>query len=112
MTITKFSQITGPHVKKDTSIIDKEDSRAIKKFISIQPRKKYALIHEQIGIFAIGKKVCLYLYIILYNISSGGYNLYVDVPVQKDPDTDYLFKFNGDIVKIPPLKPCRVHFGE
>ncbi len=48
----------------------------------------------------------------MHDINSGGYNLYADVPLQKEPDTDYLFKFNGDIVKIPPLNPCRVHFGE
>jgi hypothetical protein len=45
-------------------------------------------------------------------MNSGGYNLYVDIPSQKEPDTDYLFKFNGEIVKIPPLNPRRVHFGE
>jgi hypothetical protein len=61
MIIAKFSQITGPHVRKDTSVIDREDSRAIKKFISIEPRKKYALVHEQIGIFAIGKKKSSYI---------------------------------------------------
>lgn len=45
----------SPYVKKDTSIIDKEQYQAIKKINSIAPRKKYALVHEQIGIFIIGK---------------------------------------------------------
>jgi hypothetical protein len=48
-------QITGPQVKKDPSIIDKEDSRTVKKMIGIEPRKKYALVHEDIGIFIIGE---------------------------------------------------------
>ncbi|CAF3847174.1 unnamed protein product [Adineta steineri] len=87
--------VTGPQVKKETSVIDKEDSHVIKKLNRAEPRKKYALVHEQIGIFIIG-----------------GYNLYSDIPVQKEPNTDYLFKFNGDVVEIPPLKPCRIHFGE
>ncbi|CAF1349220.1 unnamed protein product, partial [Adineta steineri] len=86
--------VTGPQVKKETSVIDKEDSHVIKKLNRAEPRKKYALVHEQIGIFIIG-----------------GYNLYSDIPVQKEPNTDYLFKFNGDVVEIPPLKPCRIHFG-
>lgn len=47
-----------------------------------------------------------------YKINSGGYNLYVDIPIQKEPEADYLFKFNGKVVKIPPLTPCRIHFGE
>ncbi len=50
-----FLQITGPQVKKDPSIIDKEDSRTVKKMIGIEPRKKYALVHEDIGIFIIGE---------------------------------------------------------
>ncbi|CAF3338017.1 unnamed protein product [Rotaria sp. Silwood1] len=86
--------IMGPHVKKDPSVIENEESYVVKKMASIEPRKKYALVHEQIGIFIIG-----------------GYNLYVNVPIQKEPDTDYLFKFNGSTVKIPRLSPCRVHFG-
>lgn len=45
----------SPYVKKDSAIIDKEESQAIKKINSIEPRKKYALIHEKIGIFIIGK---------------------------------------------------------
>ncbi|CAF4328003.1 unnamed protein product, partial [Adineta steineri] len=71
----------GPQVKKETSVIDKEDSHVIKKLNRTEPRKKYALVHEQIGIFII------------------------------EPNTDYLYKFNGDVVEIPPLKPCRIHFG-
>jgi hypothetical protein len=97
-------------VKKDPSIIDKEDSRTIKKMMSIEPRKKYALVHEQIGIFIIGNCFCFILF--SNQTNSGGYNLFVDIPMQKEPSTDYLFKFNGDIVKIPPLNPCRVNFGE
>ncbi|CAF4815967.1 unnamed protein product [Rotaria sp. Silwood2] len=85
----------GPYVKKDPSIIDKEESHVLKKMARIEPRKKFALVHERIGIFIIG-----------------GYNLYVNVPIQKEPDTDYLFKFSGDMVKIPRLSSCRVHFGE
>ncbi|CAF4162241.1 unnamed protein product, partial [Adineta steineri] len=73
--------VTGPQVKKETSVIDKEDSHVIKKLNRTEPRKKYALVHEQIGIFII------------------------------EPNTDYLYKFNGDVVEIPPLKPCRIHFG-
>jgi len=63
MILNIFYQITGPQVKKDASTIDKEDSRIIKKMNGIEPRKKYALVHEQIGIFIIGKKnrfFCLY----------------------------------------------------
>ncbi|CAF1269009.1 unnamed protein product [Adineta ricciae] len=86
--------ITGPHIKKDTAIVDKEDSKVIKKLNATEPRKKYALIHESMGIFIIG-----------------GYILHVNVPIQKEPTTDYLFKFTGETVKIPPLTPCRVHFG-
>jgi hypothetical protein len=80
--------------------------------IGIEPRKKYALVHEDIGIFIIGEWRTLFLYLFFYAINSGGYNLFVDVPIQKEPDTDYLFKFDGNIVKIPPLKPCRANFGE
>ncbi len=112
MIIKIIYQITGPNVKKDPSTIDKEDSHAIKKLISIEPRKKYALVHEQTGIFIIGKSNFSFLRIVFHIITSGGYNLFVNVPIQKEPDTDYLLKFNGDIVKIPPLNPCRVHFGE
>ena len=43
---------------------------------------------------------------------SGGYNLYVDVPIQKEPLTDYLFKSNGETIKIPPIHPCRANFGD
>ncbi|UJR33899.1 hypothetical protein I4U23_021318 [Adineta vaga] len=86
--------ITGPHIKKDAIVIDKEDTQVIKRLKSMEPRKKYALVHESVGIFVIG-----------------GYNLYVDVPVQRKPTTDYLVKFTGELVKIPPLHPCRVHFG-
>ena len=57
-------QITGPHIKKDPSIIDKEDSYAIKKLIGIEPRKKYALVHEQIGIFILGKSNLTFLHIV------------------------------------------------
>lgn len=42
----------------------------------------------------------------------GGYNLYVDIPEQKETETDYLIKFNGDVVRIPPITPGRVHFGK
>lgn len=45
----------SPQVQKDGSIIDKEETYAIKKINSIEPRKKYALVHEQIGILIIGK---------------------------------------------------------
>ncbi len=54
----------------------------------------------------------LFFFSFSYKMNSGGYNLFVDIPIQKEPKTDYLFKFNGDIVKIPPLNPCRIHFGE
>ncbi|CAF1202489.1 unnamed protein product [Adineta ricciae] len=86
--------ITGPHIKKDAAIVEREDSKMIKKVNDTEPRKKYALIHESMGIFIIG-----------------GYILYVNGPIQKEPTTDYLFKFTGETVKIPPLTPCRVHFG-
>ncbi|CAF3760050.1 unnamed protein product [Rotaria magnacalcarata] len=86
--------IMGPRVKKDASVIDKEEFQAIKMINSIEPRKKYALVHEQIGIFVIG-----------------GYNLFVRIPEQQEPDKDYLFKSDGSIVRISRLSPCRVHFG-
>ncbi|CAF0737376.1 unnamed protein product [Rotaria sordida] len=86
--------IMGPYVKKDLSLIDNEESHIVKRMAGIEPRKKYALVHERIGVFIIG-----------------GYNLYVNIPIQKEPDTDYLFKSNGDTVRIPRLNPCRVHFG-
>ena len=61
-------------MKKDTSIIDKEDTQAMKKLRNLEPRKKYALIHEQIGIFIIGKKNTrrFLLFIIIFST-----NLYV-----------------------------------
>ncbi|CAF4150962.1 unnamed protein product, partial [Rotaria sp. Silwood2] len=86
--------IFEPGLTVNPSIIDKEESHVLKKMAGIEPRKKFALVHERIGIFIIG-----------------GYNLYVNVPIQKEPDTDYLFKFSGDMVKIPRLSSCRVHFG-
>ena len=49
-------KIMGPSIKKDSSIVDKEDSDAIQKMSQIEPRKKYALVHEHIGIFIIGEK--------------------------------------------------------
>ena len=45
----------GPSIKKDTSIVDREDASAIRKVASLEPRKKYALVHEQNGIFIIGR---------------------------------------------------------
>ncbi|CAF3800981.1 unnamed protein product [Rotaria sordida] len=86
--------IMGPYVKKDLSLIDNEESHIVKRMAGIEPRKKYALVHERIGVFIIG-----------------GYNLYVNIPIQKEPDTDYLFKSNGNTARIPRLNPCRVHFG-
>jgi hypothetical protein len=66
MLIIIFYQITGPLVKKDASVIDKEDSRTIKKLTSMEPRKKYALIHEQIGIYVIGKKQSFFLSVLFF----------------------------------------------
>ncbi|CAM2700904.1 unnamed protein product [Rotaria socialis] len=86
--------IMGPRVKKNASVIDKEEFQVIKRINSIEPRKKYALVHEQIGIFVIG-----------------GYNLFVNIPEQQEPDKDYLFKSDGSIVRISRLSPCRIHFG-
>lgn len=42
-------------MKKDPEVIDKEDSQAIQKIKRMEPRKKYALVHEDVGIFIIGK---------------------------------------------------------
>lgn len=44
----------GATLKKDANVIDKEDANAIKMIAGIEPRKKYALVHEQKGIFIIG----------------------------------------------------------
>ena len=44
----------GSKLKKDPEQIDKEDANAIKKMQGLEPRKKYALVHEDIGIFIIG----------------------------------------------------------
>jgi hypothetical protein len=49
-------KIMGPLISKDTSIIGQEDSRAIEQLLAIEPRKKYALVHERLGIFIIGSQ--------------------------------------------------------
>lgn len=52
------------------------------------------------------------IYFRRYLCISGGYNLHVDTQVQREPKNEYLFKENGSVIKIPPIKPCRVHFGD
>lgn len=47
-----------------------------------------------------------------HSFYQGGYNLFVDIPAQKEPDVDYLFRFNGQVTRIPAIKPCRIHFGK
>lgn len=103
----------GSKLKKDPEVIDREDASVIKKMQALEPRKKYALVHEDIGIVIIGKIFSIDVFI-LSNIDSnrGGYLLDVKTPAQKEPTTDYVFRFNGQVTRIPTIKPSRIHFGK
>ena len=60
----------GSKLKKDPETIDREDASVIKKMQALEPRKKYALVHEDIGIIIIGKISSLSLSLSMTTLSN------------------------------------------